>query len=103
MELGQAIRFAIMILPILYDCRGWVDSWLRSEQRNSDVGGHEKSRHLDATAVDAWFYSAFWRNLAYDNCYDIGLHGYKKGPVKDTETGLEKWGFHMQLEAPRGS
>ena len=101
-QLGRAVQFTIIILPIIITWDGWIHSWYRCEERNDDVGGDEFSRHRDATAVDTGFYDVIKRNNAYDECYQCGLHGYKYDWV-DRKTGKPVFGFHMQLEAPRGS
>ena len=103
MELGQAIRFSIIVLPIIEEWEGWIHSWYRCHERNDDLpGSHPDSRHLDGTAIDAGFYREEERDIAYDQCYEMGLHGQKKEWI-DPITGRLVHGFHMQLEAPRGS
>ena len=72
---------------------GSVVSGIRSTFRNSSVGGHPHSRHLDGTAFDivcdtetkaaglfAWFKAE-------------GLHGY----IRDTNTTA----LHIQADPPR--
>lgn len=93
------------VVPIVESFQGYIYSWGRSEDRNFDVGGHSKSRHKDYCAIDAGFYSEWQRDQAYTRCYAEGLHGYKKGPWKETPkagTEREVWAFHMQ-DTPAGA
>lgn len=45
-------EFAEHVSDLCYLFNGSVTSWGRSAKRNAEVGGLEKSRHLDFLAVD---------------------------------------------------
>ena len=99
---ARVAAFVLRVGPCVDRYDGWVISYGRSRQRNSDIpGAKDGSKHIDWAAVDAFFYDKEDRDAAYQMCYTQGLHGYKKGdkvPILCEYTGRRIWGFHMQDE-----
>jgi uncharacterized protein YcbK (DUF882 family) len=61
---------------------GSIVSGIRSESRNSNVGGHPKSRHMLGFAADIAFTPGDDSEKRCSDCYkwfyEQGLHGYKR-------------------------
>ena len=61
-----------------WKCGGSCISGRRTKSRNTAVGGHEKSLHLDGLGMDWEFDTAAGYGQAWPMGRKLGLHGYKK-------------------------
>ena len=61
-----------------WKCGGSLISGRRTRNRNTEVGGHPGSLHMDGLAEDWEFDTAVGYGNAWEMRKQMGLHGYKK-------------------------
>ena len=76
---------------------GNTESWIRSTEHNSFVGGHPDSFHLSGEAVDAWFHTRRNAELFKTYCDRRSLHTKWNGTGETSQT------VHVQIVPPAPS
>lgn len=72
-------EFCEKIAILCFVHQGSVTSWIRTESRNNDVGGHWKSRHLFGLAVDVVLDSTDNTASFITECERYGLKAIDEG------------------------
>jgi hypothetical protein len=71
-------HLCVLVWGLCFRHGGSVVSWVRSEQRNTAVGGHPKSRHRLGLAWDVVCDTPEQARLMFSEARELGFHGYTR-------------------------